>query len=920
MTAAGLCKGAAAILLLFGVLLRLREWWVGGAISGDEASLYVNLLAHDGARLAFGHLGAVPMTQAGPPGWLLATDWLAATFSPPGAVNERALRLWPMLASVLALPAVAAGAAVLARRAGVSVAAAVLLAAGGLAAGENVVAVQRLKPYTTDLLATAALLALALHLWRPAVAADKSIRRAVAVGVAAGVLGWFSQPMLLVAPAVLLIGGLTTAGVRWQRRLLAVAASGLVAGTMLLPTYAGATAQRDDRLEEWWREELSADAAGPVTRTVGLLYGWNRIAEYALPPAGAAVLLPFGLAGAWRLRRDPAALGVALAPAAALTVAALAGVYPMSASRVVMFALPTPFLLAGVGFAWCSTAPRAAVRLVAVAVAGAGLLIGAGRAFEEHWPAEPDALPAARAAAGSGLPVGVDHHAARSLLRIYHPDLPVHSIASTPLPAATLVEGGPDDWERAVEELPPGVAIDPRPIYRRRGRGRPAARARGGGRWRRGRVNADTIPVRPLLIGLVLLLLLIAPAAGQTRPVAELPPLPDPREVADGVPVPQLAAMLRPLTAAELEPVAANWIERLRDKAEQVARARVAARQIAEGPERDRVNRAAAALELQRAELRDRVDAVLDALDDRGGDVKAERQYVAAVTRTDLDVADLDALAEQARVWLLSPSGGVGVALNLLWFLLTLILALILAGLLRRITRRAVGRLGRASTLLKDFLAGLVAKLTLLIGVVVAISFLGVNVGPVLAAIGAAGLVVGLALQGTLSNFASGILILLYRPYDVGDVIDAAGGVGGKVEAMTLVSTTIVTFDNQRIVVPNNNIWGETITNLTALPIRRVDMTFGVSYGDDLDRVMEILADVVAEHPLCLAEPPPLIKVVGHGDSSVNVTCRPWASTGDYWTVYWDFHKLVKQRFDREGVSIPFPQRDVHLDRLPKAA
>ncbi|MEM7807208.1 MAG: mechanosensitive ion channel family protein, partial [Planctomycetota bacterium] len=163
-----------------------------------------------------------------------------------------------------------------------------------------------------------------------------------------------------------------------------------------------------------------------------------------------------------------------------------------------------------------------------------------------------------------------------------------------------------------------------------------------------------------------------------------------------------------------------------------------------------------------------------------------------------------------------------------------------------------------------------------------------------------------------LSNFASGILILLYRPYDVGDVINA-GGVTGKVDAMSLVSTTVITPDNQKIVAPNNSIWGDTITNITGLPTRRVDMTFGVGYGDDLDKVMETLAQVCSEHEQVLDDPAPVIKVTGHGDSAVDVICRPWVKTEDYWGVYWDFHKTVKQKFDAAGINIPFPQRDVHM-------
>ena len=386
----------------------------------------------------------------------------------------------------------------------------------------------------------------------------------------------------------------------------------------------------------------------------------------------------------------------------------------------------------------------------------------------------------------------------------------------------------------------------------------------------------------------------------------------DPAEAPDEVEIDALKLMLRPLTAEEIEPVAERWMQRLRHVVADVAAGRLEARSATGTERRDLLDFAARrSIDLDR--IADRVEVVLNALDAKGGDAEAMRTYAGSVTTADLDASDIEALWPTFKTWLLDAEGGIAVGLAIVYFLLILVLSFILARILGRLTRKALEHMRGASKLLVNFLSNLVRKIVLIVGFVVALSFLGVNIGPLVAAIGAAGLVVGLALQGTLSNFASGILILLYRPFDVGDSVDVAGGVGGKVDAMTLVSTTILTFDNRRIVVPNNNIWGETITNLTALPTRRVDLTFGVGYGDDLDKVMAILLDVCKQHPLVLEEPAPNIRVVAHGDSSVNLICRPWVKTEDYWSVNWDLHKIVKQRFDAEDVTIPFPQRDVHL-------
>ncbi|MFC1634792.1 mechanosensitive ion channel family protein, partial [Planctomycetota bacterium] len=153
---------------------------------------------------------------------------------------------------------------------------------------------------------------------------------------------------------------------------------------------------------------------------------------------------------------------------------------------------------------------------------------------------------------------------------------------------------------------------------------------------------------------------------------------------------------------------------------------------------------------------------------------------------------------------------------------------------------------------------------------------------------------------------------LIYRPFDVGNIIEAAG-IRGKVESMNLVSTTVLTPDNQIVVVPNGKIWGGVITNVTGSDTRRIDMVFGISYTDDIAKASQVLESIVSTHELILKDPEPIVRVHELGDSSVNFVCRPWVKTEDYWTVYWDVTRAVKERFDAEGVSIPFPQRDVHL-------
>ena len=179
-------------------------------------------------------------------------------------------------------------------------------------------------------------------------------------------------------------------------------------------------------------------------------------------------------------------------------------------------------------------------------------------------------------------------------------------------------------------------------------------------------------------------------------------------------------------------------------------------------------------------------------------------------------------------------------------------------------------------------------------GFIVGLAALEIDITPLLAAVGAAGFVVAFALQGTLSNFASGLLILAYRPFDVGDVIEAAG-VSGTVDSVSLFSTHVRTFDNKIMIVPNNDIWGGTITNATASETRRVDLVFAIGYSDDIALAQNILKQVVDNHSLVLKDPAVNIRVNELADSSVNLICRPWTNTENYWTVYWDLMQTVKQ-------------------------
>jgi small conductance mechanosensitive channel len=253
---------------------------------------------------------------------------------------------------------------------------------------------------------------------------------------------------------------------------------------------------------------------------------------------------------------------------------------------------------------------------------------------------------------------------------------------------------------------------------------------------------------------------------------------------------------------------------------------------------------------------------------------------------------------------------------SLTFKILVFVFILFLASLVAKIVTKIISKTVKASKLqfsqlLQDFFISLSSKVVFALGLLIALSQLGFELGPLLAGFGIAGVIIGFALQDTLSNFASGMMILIYRPFDVGDLINAAN-VTGRVSHMSLVST-IKTLDNQRLIVPNNKIWGDTINNITAEHQRRVDMIFGISYSDNVEHAETILKSIVEQHPKVQEHPEPIVKLHTLGESSVDFVVRPWVNPDDYWEVYWDITRAVKIRFDAEGISIPFPQRDVHI-------
>ena len=254
---------------------------------------------------------------------------------------------------------------------------------------------------------------------------------------------------------------------------------------------------------------------------------------------------------------------------------------------------------------------------------------------------------------------------------------------------------------------------------------------------------------------------------------------------------------------------------------------------------------------------------------------------------------------------------GVDFAINLviaiaIFYVGKMVIGAVVRGLRKVMQRQEVDKT------LETFVCNVVRIALLVVVIIAAIGQLGVETTSFIAIFGAAGLAVGLALQGSLSNFAAGVLIVLFRPYRVGDYVEAAG-VGGTIEQVQILTTILRTPDNKQIIVPNSQIMDSIITNYSAKDTRRVDMVVGVGYDDNLDKVRKTLEELVGAEERILDDPACTIAVSELADSSVNFVLRPWVKSEDYWGVKFDLTEAIKKRFDKEGISIPFPQQDVHL-------
>ena len=275
-------------------------------------------------------------------------------------------------------------------------------------------------------------------------------------------------------------------------------------------------------------------------------------------------------------------------------------------------------------------------------------------------------------------------------------------------------------------------------------------------------------------------------------------------------------------------------------------------------------------------------------------------------------MTDVTSLLLEIQTWI------VGFGLKVVAAIVLLLVGLRIARWGRRTVERLMGRAAVDATLIR--FTGNATHITLVvITLIIVLGQVGVETASFIAVIGSAGLAIGLALQGSLSNLAAGVLLILFRPFQVGHYIEAVGA-AGTVEEIQLFTTLLVTTDNRAVIVPNSKLVSDVIINYSTKPQRRVDLVIGVSYDDNLERVRQILTTVLKSDPRILADPPTTIGVLQLAESSVNFAVRPWVNTPDYWPVYFQLQETIKVRLEADGISLPFPQRTLHMVADPSAA
>ncbi len=322
-------------------------------------------------------------------------------------------------------------------------------------------------------------------------------------------------------------------------------------------------------------------------------------------------------------------------------------------------------------------------------------------------------------------------------------------------------------------------------------------------------------------------------------------------------------------------------------------------------------------LQVERAGIIDRFEVILDEIDDKGGDSSSYRKYIDAVSGIEIDVTDTKGLGIRLLSWLRSEEGGIRWGINLAVVLSIFIVSVIVSQLLAKFVNRLLGRVGNTSNLFRDFIVVTIKRGGLVVGALLGLASVGVNLGPILALVGGASFVLAFALQSNLGNFASGLMLLVSKPFDVGDEVKVAG-YWAYVDSISLASTKLKNFDGSIVTLPNNTVWGGDITNYTHTDIRKISISINVRFNQDMDTIYKMWMDITSSHPKVLQDPAPgWFPWNSYYDYYISVSLSGWTKTEDYWGVYVDFIKALQDRLEKLDIELAVPVvEEIGIDKL----
>ncbi|MEM6612168.1 MAG: mechanosensitive ion channel family protein [Cyanobacteria bacterium P01_C01_bin.72] len=390
------------------------------------------------------------------------------------------------------------------------------------------------------------------------------------------------------------------------------------------------------------------------------------------------------------------------------------------------------------------------------------------------------------------------------------------------------------------------------------------------------------------------------------------------------LPVPQLELLLKPLTQEQIKVEADAWLNLLQEKVQEISDTEIAIQTQEDSAkiggavdtEKEKLVVSSSTLKTEQSHLVNRLKTVLDAWDDKGGESDIYRQYVGAVSGIELGLRDTGELVLRFTTWLKSPEGGIRLGIDLLKFSGILIATVIIAPKVGKLADKALGRINSMSNLFRNFAVMIVKRSVLIVGSLLALASIGVNLGPILAVVGGASFVLAFALQDNLGNFASGLMLLITKPFDVGDEV-RLGGYWAYVDSISLASTKLKDFGGNIVTLPNNTVWNSDIINYTHADIRKVKLSIDIKFNQDVEQIKQIWFDIASAHPQVLETPGasifPWNSIYNY---SIGVGLSAWSKTDDYWGVYVDLLKALQKRLEEENIELAAPVQEIKLDRV----